>query len=49
MVSTETQVWRKGPYEKPMLGNACRLHFRAKGTLENYLPKESPAKSVIRP
>jgi len=39
MISTETNVWRKGPYEKPILCNACGLHLKAKGTLENYLPK----------
>ena len=41
MVSTETQVWRKGPYETPILCNACGLHFKAKGTLANYLPKRA--------
>lgn len=39
MVLTETKLWRKGPYEKPVLCNACGLHFKAKGTLENYIPK----------
>jgi hypothetical protein len=41
MVLTETKLWRKGPYEKPILCNACGLHFKAKGTLDNYLPKTS--------
>ncbi|AET02342.1 hypothetical protein MTR_8g039350 [Medicago truncatula] len=37
--ATTIPVWRKGRYEKPLLRNACGLHFKAKGTLEKYLPK----------
>jgi len=31
----------EGPYEKQLFCNACGLHFKAKGTLENYLLKRA--------
>ncbi|KAK2395957.1 GATA transcription factor [Trifolium repens] len=34
-----TPLWRNGPTEKPVLCNACGSHFKARGTLENYLPR----------
>ncbi|KAF6165266.1 hypothetical protein GIB67_029127 [Kingdonia uniflora] len=36
---TGTPLWRSGPFEKPILCNACGSRYRSRGTLANYTPK----------
>ncbi|KAI5445702.1 GATA transcription factor 27 [Lathyrus oleraceus] len=43
-----TPLWRKGPNGKSILCNACGSRFKAKGNLENYLPKIALQNRILR-
>ncbi|PWA38425.1 hypothetical protein CTI12_AA580180 [Artemisia annua] len=38
-MSNNTPIWRNGPPSKPVLCNACGSHWRTKGTLDSYAPR----------